>query len=94
MPVDEAPVSEAVTDHGRVPLQVLDKAQVSRVPASSDGSLTVELFTTPAGVVLRLAVPMGVIMKVIMTAEGLFGPDGHVVKPEPPAKRIEVNPTF
>lgn len=29
-----------------------------------------------------------------MTAEGLFGPDGHVVKPEPPAKRIEVNPTF
>ncbi|KAF4688637.1 Bardet-Biedl syndrome 2 protein [Perkinsus olseni] len=80
--------SEAPVDD----LPVLDETTIKKDAAGPDaGVLAADLVVDSAkGVALRLAVPTGVIQKVVVTAEGLYGADGHVVSPQPPAKQLEV----
>ncbi|KAF4713850.1 Bardet-Biedl syndrome 2 protein, partial [Perkinsus olseni] len=80
--------SEAPVDD----LPVLDGTTIKKDAAGPDvGVLAADLVVDSAkGVALRLAVPTGVIQKVVVTAEGLYGADGHVVRPQPPAKQLEV----
>ncbi|KAF4656304.1 Bardet-Biedl syndrome 2 protein [Perkinsus olseni] len=80
--------SEAPVDD----LPVLDETTIKKDASGPDvGILAADLVVDSAkGVALRLAVPTGVIQKVVVTAEGLYGADGHVVSPQPPAKQLEV----